>query len=239
MQLNRNGNSLLQFADKPLRLIRSQQSRHIFDADGVSASRLNPLRIINIILMRKDRTRGIGNCNLRMSPLLLRSLNCCLKVFDVIQRIKNTNNINTVGDGTLYKILKDIIGIVTIAQHILAAEQHLQLGVGAHLANGTQALPRILVEEAEAGVKRRAAPALQRIETDLIQLLKNGKHVLNRHSCRNQRLVRITQHGLGNPDFLCHNSSLSFSKSVETQGALSYWRETRAVPDSTLSPLLT
>ena len=210
VKLNRNGNSLLQIADQTFCLIGSQQSGHILDADGVGSRRLDPLRIVHIILVGEHRAGGVGNGHLRVRALLLGSLDRCLKVLDIVQRVENTDDINTVCDGALYKVFQNVIRVMTVAQHILAAEQHLQLRVGAHLTDGAESVPRILVEEAQAGVERCAAPALQRMEADLVHLLQNGNHVANRHSCCNQRLVRVTQHRLGNPDLLCHILSLLF-----------------------------
>lgn len=82
------------------------------------------------------------------------------------------------------------------------AEQHLQLRIRAFLTQSAQALPRILVQEAEAGIIRCAAPALQRIEADLIQFFQNRKHVRKRHAGRKQRLVRVAQNQFGNANFL-------------------------------------
>ena len=48
----------------------------------------------------------------------------------------------------------------SVAQDVLAAEQHLQLGVGQALFQGAQALPGVFVQKAHAHVEGGAAPAL-------------------------------------------------------------------------------
>ena len=85
-----------------------------------------------------------------------------------------------------------------VAQQILAAQQHLQLGVGQALAQLAQALPGVLVEEAQAAVEGRAAPALQREVTHLVQLLKRRLHLGKSHARSGLALVRVAQDGIGN-----------------------------------------
>ncbi len=65
-------------------------------------------------------------------------------------KLKITENIYSIGDGFLYKILYKVIGIVTVAQHILSSEQHLELGVGHFLAQYAQTLPRVFIKKAYA-----------------------------------------------------------------------------------------
>ena len=60
----------------------------------------------------------------------------------------------------LHEVLHHVVGIVLVAQDVLAAEQHLQLGVGQALAQLAQALPGVFVQKAQAGVEGGAAPAL-------------------------------------------------------------------------------
>lgn len=50
---------------------------------------------------------------------------------------------------------------------------------------------------AQAGIKGRTAPALNRVITGLIHLIENALEILKRHSRRNQRLLRVTQHRFG------------------------------------------
>ena len=78
-----------------------------------------------------------------------------------------------------------------VAQYVLAAEQHLQLGLGQRLFKFPEAHPGILVKEPQAAVKGRAAPALQGIEAGVVQYGAGGKHVLGAHTGGRLRLVRV------------------------------------------------
>ena len=93
---------------------------------------------------------------------------------------------------------------MAVAKHILTAEQHLQLGVGAMLLDGAQTRPRVFIQKAETGVIGRAAPALEGIVTDFVELIENRQHFLGGHSCRNQGLVRVAQRGLCYFYLFCH-----------------------------------
>ena len=105
-----------------------------------------------------------------MAAFLLCSLNGRFQIADIVQSIKNTDDVDAVGDGFLDEILHHVIGIMPVTQHILAPEQHLQLGVGHLPAQNTQPLPWILVEEAQAGVEGRPAPALGGVEAGFVDL---------------------------------------------------------------------
>ena len=65
-------------------------------------------------------------------------------------------------------------------------------------ADLSESLPRILVKESHAGVESSAAPRLERMIADLIELIEDRQHLVGRHTRRDQRLMRVTQDGLGN-----------------------------------------
>lgn len=100
---------------------------------------------------------------------------------------------------------------MVIAEQVLTAQQHLQLGVLHVRFDLAQTLPRILMQIAQAGIKGRTAPTLNRVITGLIHLIENALKILKRHSRRNQRLLRVTQHRFGDVH-LFHKYAPSFGK---------------------------
>jgi L-fucose isomerase-like protein len=98
----------------------------------------------------------------------------------------------------LYEVFNDVVCIVAVAQKVLAAQQHLQLCVLEACSQLSEPFPGIFLEETEAGIECGAAPALNGIVADLIQLGNDGKHHIGRHSGGNQRLMSITQNGIRN-----------------------------------------
>ena len=133
-----------------------------------------------------------------MSAFLLCRLNGSLKVSDIIQAVKNTDNINTICDGFLYKVLNHIITIRTISQNVLSTEQHLQRSFLCLVFDFTKSLPGILMQETKGCVEGSSSPALQGMVAYLIQFIHDGQHLLCGHTCSNQRLMCVTQYSLGN-----------------------------------------
>ena len=154
-----------------------------------------------------------------------------MEIPDIVQCIENTDHVDAVCNRLLHKVLDSIIGVGAVAQHVLAAEQHLQLLVGQLLAQDAQTLPGVLIEEADAAIKGSAAPALDREVRDLIHFGQDGTHLIHRHTGGQQRLVSITQDDFRNLDRLFgHGCHLFLS---------SQFMETRTSPELTVSPLLT
>ena len=79
-----------------------------------------------------------------------------LEIARIIERIEDADHVDAVFNGFAAELFHHVVGIVFVAENVLAAEQHLQLGVGQCLTQRAEAVPRVLIEEAEAGVKRRA-----------------------------------------------------------------------------------
>ena len=93
-----------------------------------------------------------------------------------------------------------------VAENILAAQQHLELGVGQLLAKLAQTLPRVLAEEAQTHIKGGTAPAFDGVEARFVNGVKDRLElVVTKPGC-DQRLVGVTQHGFGKLYFF-HGSS--------------------------------
>ena len=143
-----------------------------------------------------------------MSAFLFCCLNGSLKVSDIIQAVKNTDNINTICDGFLYKVLNHIICIMIVSKDILTTEQHLELRVLESSSQFSESLPRIFLQETQAGIKSSAAPAFYCVVANFIHFVNDRKHLISRHSCCKERLMRITKNGLNDLNRLflnfCH-----------------------------------
>ena len=209
VELNGNFNRLFNGFDKVKSEIRSKESRHILYANGIGSRLFNLFGIIFIIFKVKHGACCVGYGDLSVSHFFFCGVNGGLKISDVVKGIENTDNVDTVCHRFLHKIFHDIIGIVTVAEHILPAEKHLQLGVFAFIPYYSKSFPRVLVEKAQASVKGCAAPAFERVKTDFIEQRKDGKHFLGGHSRCDKRLVSVAKHRFGYTDFRHKNSSLT------------------------------
>ena len=91
-----------------------------------------------------------------------------------------------------------------VTEDVLPTEQHLQLRIFKPSFQLAKSLPRIFFQETQRSVKRRPAPALDRVIADLIHLVNDRKHLLRRHTGSDQRLMGITK------DCLCYFNWLFF-----------------------------
>ena len=212
MQLDRKIYCILHSRDQFSCGVRKKQTCHILDADGVCTHVLDSLGDVYPVIKGVRIAEGIGQCDLCMAFFLVRCLDCGLKISKIVEAVKDTDDIDTVCDGLLYEILYYVICIRLVAQNVLTAEEHLQLRVLEAVTQLSQSVPRILFQEAERCIEGSAAPALYRMISDLIHLVDDRKHLFSRHTGRDQRLMRVTQHGFSyfNRLFFCCHCLLSF-----------------------------
>ena len=129
MQINRNLDSIFQCTYKFSCFIWKEKSCHIFDTDGICSHFFDLFCNIYPVIKSIRITKCIGKCHLCMSFFFVCCFYCCLKVTHIIQTVKDTDNIDSVCCGFLYKIFNNIISIWTISQDILSTKQHLKFGI--------------------------------------------------------------------------------------------------------------
>ena len=152
---------------------------------------------------------GVAYGRFAYSAVFLCILYGGFKIAHVVKSIKYPYDVNAVLYRLAAELLHDVVGIMLIAQYILAAEKHLQFGIGQRLFKLPQPVPRILVEEAEACVKRGSAPALQGPIANAVQHFACGKHIFRAHTGGSLGLMRVPQYSVGNKYFLAHPDSSS------------------------------
>ena len=208
VDIHRDLDGGLQLLDQLIAGIGGQQAGHVLDADGVGPHLLQGLGVGRKGLVGVHRAEGVADAALDMGALLVGGLDGGLEVAGVVQRVKDADDVDAVGHRLLDKVLHRVVGVGAVAQHILAAEQHLQLLVGQLLAQDAQALPGVLVQEADAAVEGRAAPALHREVVDLVHFRQDGTHLIHGHPGGQQGLVGVAQDHFGDLDGLFGHSVL-------------------------------
>ena len=193
-----NGNSLLQPLDKGIGGHGQQQVCHILDANDIRAHLLQFLGQLDEIILVVDGGNGVRQGGFHNTAVLLRGADGLLQIAHIVERVENADDVDAVFDGLAAESIHYIVGIVLIAEDVLPAEEHLQLGVGQGLAQLAQALPRVFLQKAHTRIKGSAAPAFQRPIADRVQHLAGGQHVLHPHPGGCLRLVGVTQDGIGN-----------------------------------------
>ena len=192
-------------------LLGAHDAGHILDADGLDAHLLQVLHHLNILLQGVDRAGGKADGAGGVAALLDGLVNGHLQVAGIVQGVEDTDDVNAVLDGVLHKLAHHIVGIVLITQDVLAAQQHLQLGIGHLLADFPQPLPGVLLEIAQAHVEGGPAPHLGGVVAGLIHGLQDWLELTVGQAGGDQGLVGVAQDGFGKAYFssLAHIFSTS------------------------------
>ena len=191
---------LLNAAHQVISIGGCKVASHVLDADGVGTEAGHLLGELHEVRHRVHGARGVGDGALALAAGLLAGLDRGLEVAHVVERVEHAHHVDAVFDGLLHHGAHHVVGVVLVAQKVLAAQQHLQLGVVHVRTDGAQALPRVLVEEAQAGVERGAAPHLDGVEAGAVHRLQDGQHVLDGHARGNLALLAVAQDGLHDAD---------------------------------------
>ena len=80
-----------------------------------------------------------------MSAFFVTCINCTFYITKVIQTVKDTNDIDTIGNRFLNEVCYYVICIVTIAKDILATKQHLCFCVFQAISDLTKSIPWIFM----------------------------------------------------------------------------------------------
>ena len=199
-----DADGLLQLLHQLIGGVGLEQAGHVLDADGVDAHLLQRLGILAEILVVMHRAEGVADAALHMGLFLDGRLDGSLQVAGVVQGVEDAQDVDAVLDGKLHELLHHVVMVVLVAQQVLAAQEHLQLGVGHVLADVAQALPGILAQVAQAGVEGGTAPALHGVVAGLIHFGQDGFIIGVGQAGGHQGLVGITQNGFSKLDlFQC------------------------------------
>ncbi len=192
----------LQRADQITSGERGQQASHVLDRDGVDAHGRHLPRLLDEQLDGVHRAGGIGDGALGVLAALLHRADGGFQVPYVVHCIEDSEHVDAVLRRAGTECLHHVIAVVAVAQQVLATQQHLQAGIGQRCLELAQALPWVLLEEAHAGVEGGATPDFQRPVADAVELVADRQHVFGAHAGGQQRLMGVTQDGVGDGDFL-------------------------------------
>ena len=205
------GDGVLNGGHQVVGLLGAHDAGHVLDADGLDAHLLQVLHHLDVLLQGVDGAGGEADGAGGVSAPLDRLIHGDLQVAHIVQGVENTDDVNAVLDGVLHELAHHVVGVVLIAQDVLAAQQHLQLGVGHLLANLPQPLPGVLLQVAQADVEGGSTPDLGGIVAGLVDGLQNGLKFAVGQAGSDQGLVRVAQDGFGKTYFssLAHVFSTS------------------------------
>ena len=96
VKLNRKLCGLLERADQTVCLLRNEKTGHILDTDGIRPHLLNLFRHVHPVLQRICVAQRIGQGNLCMPLFPVACRHRGLKIAQIVQTVKNTDNVNPV-----------------------------------------------------------------------------------------------------------------------------------------------
>ena len=201
VDVDRQVGDLLDRLDQVVGDVGAEQRGHVLDAQAVGAHFGEFLGQLDVALDGVHRRDGVADRGLGVLAGLLDGLQRHQEVTRVVQCVEDTEDVDAVDGHALDALLDDVVGVVAIAEDGLAAQQHLVRGVRHRLLELAHALPRILVQEADAGVERGAAPGFERPEAGLVELLGDREHVGGDHAGGVERLVGVAQDVFTDSDF--------------------------------------
>ena len=122
------------------------------------------------------------------------------QIADVVERVEDAEHVHAVLGGLIHKAPHHLVFVMPVAQQVLAAQQHLQARVGHQFAERAQALPGIFVQESNAGVEGRAAPALDGPKSRFIEFFASRHQIFQGHARGHQALMGVAQNKFGDLD---------------------------------------
>ena len=175
-----------------------ENARHVFNRNGIDAGFQQLFGQVEPGLQGVSRTGGVGERALGVRAVAAHCLQGGLHIARVVHGVEDAEHVHAVFDGALNEALHHVIGVVAVAEQILAAEQHLQRGLRHGLFQFAQADPGVFAEEADAGVEGGAAPAFEGAVAHVVEPRDDGEHIVEAQAGGKKGLVGVAQDDIGN-----------------------------------------
>ena len=177
---------------------RGENARHVFNRNGIDAGFQQLFGQVEPGLQGVSRAGGVGERALGVRAVAAHRLQGGLHIARVVHGVEDAEHVHAVFDGALNEALHHVIGVVAVAEQILAAEQHLQRGLRHGLFQFAQADPGVFAEEADAGVEGGAAPAFEGAVAHVVEPRGDGEHIVEAQAGGKKGLVGVAQDDIGN-----------------------------------------
>ena len=193
VQVNGNADGTFQLGNKFVSVVGEKQVRHILDTDSIGAHFFEQFCEFDKILDVVYGRNGVAYRRFADTAVFLYGFDGLHKVSGVVERVENSDYVNSVFDGFFNKFVNHVIRIMLVSEQILTSQKHLKTGFRHCGTQFAQTLPRVFVKETHTSVKRCAAPAFKRPIAYAVENFAAGEHILDSHSRCRLRLVRVTE----------------------------------------------
>lgn len=140
----------------------------------------------------------------------MNSLDTNLKLVDVVESIKDTEDINTVLLGLVNEVVNGVVRQRSVGNTVGTTEKHLEGNVGDELSHLAESVPGVLVEESHGDIEGSTTPALKRVEVGegVAGLLGDVQEINGTDTGSQKRLVGVTPGGIHEKSTLVVTDSL-------------------------------
>ena len=173
-----------------------EHARHVLDADGVGTEVLELLAVVEEAVQRVHRRHRVGDGAFEVTAAFLDGFGVVDDVADVVERVEHAEDMHAIALRGLDEVIADVTRIMLVPHEVLAARQHGKRRVRRLRLDGSQPLPRVLVEETHARVERRTAPRLDGPVPDTVHFRQDRQHVADLHTRGPEALLAVTDGGI-------------------------------------------
>mgnify|MGYP000435291781 CR=1 FL=1 len=135
-----------------------EHARHVLDADGVGTEVLELLAVVEEAVQRVHRRHRVGDGAFEVTAAFLDGFGVVDDVADVVERVEHAEDMHAIALRGLDEVIADVTRIMLVPPRGSGRETAWQAACSASALDGSQPLPRVLVEETHARVERRTAP---------------------------------------------------------------------------------
>src|SRR5450432_1007513 len=140
-----------------------EHASHVFDTEDMDLEVDEFVYQIHVILqvvlfLRVQHIPTVADSTFNNTTSLVYSFDTDLKLVDIVKRVENAKNVNTI----LFCLFNEMIDCIVrqrgICHSICATQKHLEGDIGNQFSHLSKSLPWIFVEEAHSNIKRSTAP---------------------------------------------------------------------------------
>lgn len=194
------GVGLSNSTDKQSSSLGLEKTGHILDTKDVDTFLDERIGEVEVVLKGVLGLLGVGNVTrvtdsaFNDTTGLLSGIDTNLQVFKVVERVEDSENVETSLNSLLGEVVDGIVGVRGVTDSVGPSDQSLQRNVGNQLSQSPQSNPRVLVEESHRDIKGGTTPTLERIGVlkGMGSLSGNVGHVNGSHTGSKERLVGVS-----------------------------------------------
>mmetsp|Transcript_11575 Transcript_11575/g.16211 ORF Transcript_11575/g.16211 Transcript_11575/m.16211 type:complete len:302 (-) Transcript_11575:1815-2720(-) len=199
--------------------LRSKETGHILNCERMNTHIRKILSKLEVVVKTVFALAGISNVTsvghgtLHKSTSITSGIHTQFQVIEVVERIKDTENIHSRLLCLITEFVNNIVGVVGVSNSIGTTEKHLEWNIRNLFSQLFKTIPGVLTKESHGNIKGSTTPHFQGecIGKCRIGGIGTIDKFLSTKTCSKERLMSITPGGIGNEKSLVFTNSLSKS----------------------------